>query len=389
MSTSSKPRGLSTLSVHAGQAPDARTGAVMTPIFATSTFAQSSPGVHTGWEYARSGNPTRAALEACVAELEGGARGFAFASGLAAENAVLDLLDAGSHIVAGSDVYGGTWRLFTRVRERTSGLSVTYVDPTAIAAIEAALRPETRMIWVESPGNPLLSLADLEAVGRLGKARGILTVADNTFASPALQRPIPLGIDIVVHSATKYLNGHSDVVAGIAVTADGDVGDRLAFLQNATGGVLDPFQSFLVLRGIKTLPLRMERHSRNGLAVARWLEAHPRVAKVIYPGLPSHPQHDLAKRQMTGFGGMISAYLDTDLAGTTRALERLRLFTLAESLGGVESLMGHPWTMSHASLPEDKRRALGVTSSLIRLSVGVEDEADLIGDLQQALDISK
>lgn len=385
MSPSAKPRGLSTLAVHAGQSPDPQTGAVMTPIYATSTFAQSSPGVHTGWEYARSGNPTRAALEACVADLEGGVRGFAFASGLAAESAVLDLLDAGAHVVAGCDVYGGTWRLFTRVRQRTSGLSVTYVDSSDPAAIAAALRPETRMIWVETPGNPLLSLADLAAIARLGKARGILTVADNTFASPALQRPLALGIDIVVHSATKYLNGHSDVVAGIAVTADVVRGERLAFLQNATGAVLDPFQSFLVLRGIKTLPLRMERHCRNGLALARWLEAHPRVARVIYPGLPSHPQHDLARRQMSGFGGMIAVYLDSDMTGTVRALERLTLFTLAESLGGVESLMGHPWTMSHASLPEDQRRALGVTPNLIRLSVGIEDEADLIADLEQAL----
>ncbi len=385
MTDSRTPRGLSTLAVHAGQSPDPQTGAVMTPIYASSTFAQSSPGVHTGWEYARSGNPTRAALESCVAELEGGARGFAFASGLAAENAVLDLLDAGSHVVAGTDIYGGTWRLFQRVRARTAGLSVTFVDPSDLSAVEAALRPDTRMIWVESPGNPLLSLADLAAIGRLGKARGILTVADNTFASPALQRPIPLGIDIVVHSATKYLNGHSDVVAGIAVTATAEVGERLAFLQNATGGVLDPFQSFLVLRGIKTLPLRMERHSRNGLAIAKWLESHPKVAKVLYPGLPSHPQHALAQRQMSGFGGMIAAYLDIDLTGTTRMLERVRLFTLAESLGGVESLIGHPWTMSHASLPENHRRSLGVTPSLIRLSVGVEDEADLIGDLAQAL----
>ena len=385
MTDSRTPRGLSTLAVHAGQSPDPQTGAVMTPIYASSTFAQSSPGVHTGWEYARSGNPTRAALESCVAELEGGARGFAFASGLAAENAVLDLLDAGSHVVAGTDIYGGTWRLFQRVRARTAGLSVTFVDPSDLSAVEAALRPDTRMIWVESPGNPLLSLADLAAIGRLGKARGILTVADNTFASPALQRPIPLGIDIVVHSATKYLNGHSDVVAGIAVTATAEVGERLAFLQNATGGVLDPFQSFLVLRGIKTLPLRMERHSRNGLAIAKWLESHPKVAKVLYPGLPSHPQHALAQRQMSGFGGMIAAYLDIDLTGTTRMLERVRLFTLAESLGGVESLIGHPWTMSHASLPENHRRSLGVPPSLIRLSVGVEDEADLIGDLAQAL----
>ena len=385
MTDSSTPRGLSTLAVHAGQSPDPQTGAVMTPIYASSTFAQSSPGVHTGWEYARSGNPTRAALESCVAELEGGARGFAFASGLAAENAVLDLLDAGSHVVAGTDIYGGTWRLFQRVRARTAGLSVTFVDPSDLSAVEAALRPDTRMIWVESPGNPLLSLADLAAIGRLGKARGILTVADNTFASPALQRPIPLGIDIVVHSATKYLNGHSDVIAGIAVTADADIGERLAFLQNATGGILDPFQSFLVLRGIKTLPLRMERHSRNGLAVAKWLESHPKVAKVLYPGLPSHPQHELAQRQMSGGGGMIAAYLDIDLTGSVRMLERVRLFTLAESLGGVESLIGHPWTMSHASLPENQRRSLGVTPSLIRLSVGVEDEADLIGDLAQAL----
>jgi cystathionine gamma-lyase len=378
--------GPSTRSVHAGVTVDEKTGAVMTPIYASSTFAQSSPGVHTGWEYARSGNPTRAAFESAIAELEGGVAAFAFASGMAAEATLLDLLDQGSHIVAADDLYGGTWRLFERVRRRSAGLSVTYVDPTDIAAIEAAIEPNTRMIWVETPTNPLLKVADLNAVAALGKSRGLLTVADSTFASPIIQRPLALGFDVVLHSATKYLNGHSDVIAGVVAVADRSLADRLKFLQNATGAVLDPFASFLVLRGLKTLALRMERHSANALAIARHFNGHPKLRQVIYPGLPNHPQHNLAAAQMNGFGGMLSMKLEPDEARVRRFLESLSLFTLAESLGGVESLAGHPLTMSHGSLPEQRRAELGIDWGLVRLSIGIEDADDLIGDLDQALE---
>jgi cystathionine gamma-lyase len=374
-----------TLSVHAGASPDPQTGAVMTPIYASSTFAQSSPGVHTGWEYARSGNPTRAAFERAVAELEGGTDGFAFASGMAAEATVLDLLDHGSHVVAGDDLYGGTWRLFERVRKRACGLSVSYASPADIRAVEAAIRPETRMIWVESPSNPMLKVADLAAIAKIGRSKGILTVVDSTFASPIIQRPLEFGIDIVLHSATKYLNGHSDIVAGVLAVRDQALAERLRFLQNASGAVLDPFPAFLALRGLKTLSLRMERHSANALAVARQLEKHREVRRVIYPGLPSHPQHELALRQMCGFGGMVTIEIDPDERAVRRFLESLKLFTLAESLGGVESLAAHPVTMSHASLPEERRAALGIGWGLARLSVGVEDPEDLIEDLHQAL----
>ncbi|GEO82682.1 trans-sulfuration enzyme family protein [Pararhodospirillum oryzae] len=377
--------GLGTLSVHAGPGIDPATGAVMTPIYASSTFAQPSPGQPGAWEYARSGNPTRAAFERALAELEGGTHGFAFASGLAAENTVLDLLDHGAHVVAGADLYGGSWRLFASVRARTSHLETSFVDTTDLGALEAALRPDTRMIWIETPSNPRLSVTDLAAVARLARARGILSVVDSTFATPWIQRPLDLGIDIVVHSATKYLNGHSDLIAGAVVVKDADLAQRLGFLQNATGAVLDPFPSFLALRGLKTLALRMERHSANALSVARHLEAHPGIARVHYPGLVGHPQHALARQQMRAFGGMVSVELATDRAGTVRFLEALRLFALAESLGGVESLVGHPATMSHASLPPERRAALGLTDSFVRLSVGIEDEADLIADLDQAL----
>lgn len=373
-----------TLAVHAGHAADP-TGAVMTPIVASSTFAQKTPGEHTGWEYARSGNPTRAAFERAVAELEGGSHGFAFASGLAAEATVLELLDHGAHIVAGDDLYGGSWRLFERVRKRSAGLSITYVDATDIAAVRAALTPETQLIWLETPSNPLLKVADLAAIGALGKERGVLTLVDSTFASPHIQRPLGLGIDIVLHSATKYLNGHSDMVGGVVVVDDDDLARQIGFLQNAVGGVLDPFPAFLALRGLKTLSLRMERHSANGLRVAEWLEGRAGVKRVLYPGLPSHPQHQVARRQMNGFGGMISLELDTDAAGVRRFLAALGLFTLAESLGGVESLVGHPVTMSHGSIPAERRTALGITEQLIRLSVGVEDVADLIADLARGL----
>ncbi|HTH16638.1 MAG TPA: PLP-dependent aspartate aminotransferase family protein [Magnetospirillum sp.] len=373
-----------TLAVHAGHFSDP-TGAVMTPIVASSTFAQKAPGEHTGWEYARSGNPTRAAFERAVAELEGGTHGFAFASGLAAEATVLELLDHGAHIVAGDDLYGGSWRLFERVRKRSAGLSVTYVDATDIKALRAAIRPETKLIWVETPTNPLLKVPDLAAIAALGEERGVLTVVDSTFASPAIQRPISLGIDVVLHSATKYLNGHSDMVGGVVVVKNDELARQLGFLQNAVGGVLDPFPAFLALRGLKTLALRMERHSANGLGIAQWLEGRKGVRRVLYPGLASHPQHEVAKRQMHWFGGMISLELDTDAAGVRRFLAALKVFTLAESLGGVESLVGHPVTMSHGSIPAERRAALGITEQLVRLSVGVEAAADLIADLDRGL----
>jgi cystathionine gamma-lyase len=382
-----RPLGLSTRAIHGRQTPDAATGAVITPIYATSTFVQSSPGVNTGWEYSRSGNPTRAAFENALAELEGGAAGFAFASGLAAQAAVLELLDHGAHVVASDDVYGGSWRLFHRVRERSAGLSVTHVDASDRSAIEAAITAKTGLIWIETPGNPLLRIADLAGVAEIGRKRAILTAADNTFASPAVQRPLEHGFDIVVHSVTKYVSGHSDIVGGAAVVRD-DRGliDRLRFLQNATGGVMDPFSSFLALRGLRTLPLRMERHAANALAVARFLESHPKVGRVSYPGLPSHSQHNLAARQMSSGGGMVSFFVNGGPDGAIRTLERVRYFALAESLGGVESLVSHPWTMSHASIPEPLRRAAGITPDLVRLSVGIEDASDLIADLDQALE---
>jgi cystathionine gamma-lyase len=379
-------QGFSTRAIHAGQHPDPSTGAIMMPIYATSTYVQESPGVHKGYEYSRSQNPTRMAYERCIADLESGTAGFAFASGLAATATVLDLLDSGAHVLAMDDLYGGTYRLFERVRKRSAGLSFSFVDFTDLSQVEAAIQPETRMIWIESPTNPLLRLVDLDAVGALAKRHGIITVADNTFASPWVQRPLEHGFDMVMHSATKYLNGHSDIVGGIVVVGDRpELRDRLTFLQNAVGAVAGPFDSFLALRGLKTLALRMERHCRNAAAIAAWLESHPNVARVHYPGLKSHPQHALAKRQMHGFGGMVTAILRGTLADSRRFLERCRIFALAESLGGVESLIEHPAIMTHASLPPEKRAQLGIGDGLVRLSVGVEDEADLIADLAQAL----
>ncbi|NUW60156.1 trans-sulfuration enzyme family protein [Cronobacter muytjensii] len=374
-----------TLSVHSGTHHDQH-GAVMPPIYATSTFAQPAPGEHTGYEYSRSGNPTRHALERAIAELEAGRQGFAFASGLAAISTVLELLDKESHIVAVDDVYGGTYRLLENVRKRTAGLSVTWAKPDDLAALEAAIRPETRMIWVETPTNPLLKLADLEAIAGLARRHGIISVADNTFASPAIHRPLTLGFDIVVHSATKYLNGHSDVVAGLTVVGDNAaLAQQLAYLQNAVGGVLDPFSSFLTLRGIRTLALRMERHSANALKIAQRLERHPQVEKVFFPWLDSHPQHALARRQMALAGGMISIVVRGDDARAAQVIKKLRLFTLAESLGGVESLVSQPFSMTHASIPLEQRLANGITPQLIRLSVGIEEAEDLIADLEQAL----
>ncbi len=382
----SNRRGFATRSIHAGQEPDPTTGAIMTPIYATSTYVQESPGVHKGYEYSRTQNPTRMAYERCLADLESGMRGFAFASGMAATATLLELLDHGAHIVASDDLYGGTYRLFTRVRERSSGLRASYVDLRDRGALEAAIRPETRMIWVETPSNPMLKLVDLAMVAEIGRKRGILTVADNTFASPWVQRPLELGFDLVMHSATKYLNGHSDMVGGVvAVGDDRELADRLAFLQNAAGAVAGPFDSFLALRGLKTLALRMERHCANALAIAQHLERHPGIRRVHYPGLPSHPQHDLARRQMTGYGGMVTIELHGGLAEARRFLERVEVFALAESLGGVESLIEHPAIMTHASLPPEQRAALGIGDTLVRLSVGVEDIGDLVADLDQAL----
>jgi len=376
---------LATQSVHSGFFHDQH-GAVMPPIYATSTFAQPAPGQHTGYEYSRSGNPTRHTLETAIAELEGGTRGYAFASGLAAISTVLELLDSGSHIVAIDDVYGGTYRLIENVRRRSAGLEVSWVKPDDLAGLEAAIRPQTRMIWVETPTNPLLKLVDLQQVAAIARRHNVLSVADNTFASPVIHRPLALGFDIVVHSATKYLNGHSDVVAGLAVVGDNpQIAEKLGYLQNAVGGVLDPFNSFLTLRGIRTLSLRVERHSSNALALARWLEQHPEIEKVWFPWLESHPHYQLARKQMALPGGMISVVVKGDDPRATQIIQKLKLFTLAESLGGVESLVSQPFSMTHASIPLEQRLANGITPQLIRLSVGIEDEADLIADWQQAL----
>jgi cystathionine gamma-lyase len=374
--------------IHAGQEPDPRTGAVMTPIYATSTYAQSSPGEHKGYDYARTRNPTRDALEACLAELEGGKAGFAFASGMAAIGTVLELLDSGSHVVAMNDLYGGSYRILERVRKRSANISATFTDLSEPKNLEKNLKPNTRLMWVETPTNPLLKIVDLEAVAAIARRHKLISVCDNTFASPWIQRPLELGFDIVVHSTTKYLNGHSDVIGGAAVLKEkSEMSDRLSFLQNAVGGVPSPFDAFLTLRGIKTLAVRMERHCGNAMHVAAWLEKHPRVEQVIYPGLASHPQHMLAARQMNArYGGMVTAVLKGGLAASRRFLERCKLFTLAESLGGVESLIEHPAIMTHASLPEDVRAGLGIDDGLVRLSVGIESADDLIAELKYALE---
>lgn len=381
-----KSQGFATRVIHAGQTPDPTTGALMPPIYANSTYLQDSPGVHKGFDYGRSHNPTRFALERWVADLEGGTRAFAFASGLATISTVLELIDAGSHVISGNDLYGGTFRLFDKVRQRSAGHRFSYVDLTDLAAFEAALQDDTRLVIVESPTNPLLSLSDLAAIARICRARGIISVADNTFASPYIQRPLELGFDIVLHSTTKYLNGHSDVIGGIAVVGqNAELADKLGFLQNAVGAISGPFDAFLTLRGVKTLALRMERHCSNALELAKWLEQQPQVKRVYYPGLPSHPQHELAKRQMHGFGGMISVDLNSDLEGARRFLENVKIFALAESLGGVESLIEHPAIMTHATIPAETRAKLGIGDGLVRLSVGVEDLEDLRADLAYAL----
>jgi len=379
-------QGFATRAIHVGQPPDPTTGAIMVPIYATSTYVQDSPGVHKGYEYSRSQNPTRMAFEACLADLENGAQGYAFASGLAAAGTILELLSSGDHVIAMDDMYGGTYRLFENVRKRSAGLEFSYVDLSDPAALEAAIRPNTKMVWAESPTNPLLRLVDFEALADIARRHGLLTVADNTFASPYVQRPIDFGFDIVMHSTTKYLNGHSDVVGGVVVVRDDkDLREQLAYLHNAVGSIAGPFDSFLVMRSLKTLPLRMRAHSENAMAVAEYLAGHAKVAQVHYPGLASHPQHDLARRQMDTFGGMVTAILEGGLDESRRFLERTELFALAESLGGVESLIEHPAIMAHASIPAEMRAELGISDSLVRLSVGVEDVDDLIADLEHAL----
>ncbi len=389
MTSDSTKHGLGTRAIHAGQAPDPSTGAVMTPIYATSTYAQKSPGDHQGFEYSRSHNPTRFAYERCIADLEGGSRGYAFASGLAATSTILELLDSGSHVIAMDDVYGGSYRLFERVRRRSAGLDFSWIDLTDVAAFEAAIRPGTKMVWIETPTNPLLKLVNIAAIAAIARKRGLIVVVDNTFCSPILQRPLELGAHIVMHSATKYLNGHSDIVGGIAVVGDdAALAEQMTFLQNAIGGIQGPFDSFLALRGLKTLHLRMKAHCDNAGQLAAWLERHPAIEKVAYPGLASHPQHHLAKRQMHGFGGMVSIWLKGGLPAARLMMERCHLFAIAESLGGVESLVNHPAIMTHASVPAERRAQLGVTDNLVRLSVGVEDVADLRAELKFALDSS-
>ena len=387
MKETKRRQGIETRAIHAGQQPDPTTGAIMTPIYATSTYVQESPGVHKGFEYSRTHNPTRFALEDCVADLENGQKGFAFASGLACMGTILELLNSGDHVIAIDDLYGGSYRLFENVRKRTAGLEFSFVDLSDSSRLESEIKENTRMIWVESPTNPLLKLVNLSEIAKIAKVHGLITVCDNTFCSPWVQRPIDHGIDITMHSATKYLNGHSDVVGGICVTAPGrdEIQDQLSYLQNAVGSVLGPFDSFMVLRALKTLPVRMERHCANALRIAQFLETHPSIEKVYYPGLESHSQHELAKQQMPAFGGMVTAIIKGGLEKAKSFLERCELFALAESLGGVESLIEHPAIMTHASIPQEIRESLGISDGLIRLSVGIEDADDLIEDLEQAL----
>ena len=379
-----RPR-FATRAIHAGQRPDPTTGAIMTPIYATSTYVQDSPGKHKGYEYARTQNPTRGAYEACVADLENGNAGFAFASGMAAIGTILELLDSGDHVISMDDLYGGTFRIFENVRRRSANLDFTFIDMTKPERIAAAIKPNTKMIWVETPTNPMLRIVDLSAVAAVAKEHGLISVCDNTFASPYIQRPLDHGIDVVVHSATKYLNGHSDVVGGVVVVERDDIAQTLGYLQNAVGGIAGPFDSFLSLRALKTLHLRMAQHSQNAQLVAEFLEGHSAVDRVLYPGLESHPQHELASRQMDGFGGMVTAILKGGLDESVAFLERCRLFALAESLGGVESLIEHPAIMTHASIPPENRAELGISDSLVRLSVGVEDSRDLLAELEYAL----
>ena len=378
-------QGFATKAIHAGQKPDPTTGAIMTPISVSSTYVQESPGVHKGYDYSRSGNPTREALENCIAELEDGLKGFAFSSGMAATSTVLEILDSGDHIIAMDDLYGGTYRLFENVRKRSAGLEFTFTDLSNLENLESSIKPNTKMIWVESPTNPLLKVVDLREVAGFAKRNGLIAVCDNTFCSPYVQKPLDMGFDIVVHSATKYLNGHSDVIGGIAVSSDQSLSDQLTYLANATGSVMSPFDSFLVLRSLKTLAVRMERHCANAMQIANFLEKHEAIEKIYYPGLESHPQHVIAAQQMSSFGGMISVVLKGGLESAISFLERTKLFTLAESLGGVESLIEHPAIMTHASIPKSIRDEIGIVDGLVRLSVGIETLEDLIGDLDTAL----
>ena len=380
-----KKKAFATRTIHAGQSPDPSTGAIMPPIYATSTYVQESPGVHKGFEYSRTQNPTRMAFERCIADLESGKHGFAFASGMAATGTILELVDSGKHVVAMDDLYGGTRRLFEGVRKRSAGVDFSFVDLTDLDAAAAAIRDNTQMIWIETPTNPLLKIVDIEAICSLVKGKDIIVVVDNTFATPCLQRPLEFGADIVMHSATKYINGHSDMVGGIVVCSDDEIAEQMGYLQNSIGAIAGPFDSFLALRGVKTLDVRMERHCQNAMAIAEWLEGHDRVESVVYPGLTSHPQHELAKRQMSDFGGMVTFFIKGSMDEARRFLERCEVFALAESLGGVESLVDHPAIMTHASVPESHRDFLGISDKLVRLSVGIEALDDLIADLKQAL----
>lgn len=385
MAGDNEKKAFATRTIHAGQSPDPSTGAIMQPIYATSTYVQSSPGVHKGYEYSRTQNPTRMAYERCVADLESGSHGFAFASGMAATGTILELIDSGSHVIAMDDLYGGTRRLFSGVRSRSAGLDFSFVDLSDVANVEEAFTDKTRMVWIETPTNPLLKIVDLEAVVAIARQHDALVVVDNTFATPYAQRPLEFGADIVMHSATKFINGHSDMVGGIVLTADDALAEQLGYLQNSIGSVAGPFDSFLALRGVKTLDIRMQRHCDNARQIAEWLEQDDRVESVLYPGLQSHPQHDLAAAQMDAFGGIVTFFIEGDIDNARRFLERCEVFALAESLGGVESLVDHPGIMTHASVPEAERAALGISDQLIRLSVGIEAVDDLVADIDQAL----
>ena len=387
MSRKKNKQGFETRAIHAGQEPDPTTGAIMTPIYTSSTYVQESPGVHKGYDYSRSINPTRKALEACIADLEGSNFGYAFASGMSASATVLEILSSGDHVIAMDDLYGGTYRLFENVRKRSAGLDFTFCDLSDVKALEASLKPNTKMIWIETPTNPLLKIADLKAISSFAKDNNLIAVCDNTFCSPFVQNPLDFGFDIVVHSATKYLNGHSDLIGGVVVCSDDktELAEQLLYLQNAVGSIMNPFDSFLLLRSLKTLPVRMERHCSNAIQIASFLESHNSIQRVIYPGLESHPQHEIAKKQMNGFGGMISVEIKGGLEGAKKFLERTEIFSLAESLGGVESLIEHPAIMTHASIPPEVREEIGISDGLVRLSVGIEALEDLTEDLEKAL----
>jgi len=380
-------QGFATKAIHSGQEPDPSTGAIIGPIYTSSTYVQESPGEHKGFDYSRTSNPTRKALEVCMADLEEGGQGFAFSSGMAATATVLELLDTGDHIISMDDLYGGTYRLFENVRKRSSGLEFSYSNLSSLDDLESLLKPNSRMIWVESPSNPLLKIVDLEKVSEFAKKHNLISVCDNTFCSSYVQKPLNLGFDVVLHSATKYLNGHSDVIGGLVVSSQEreDLAEQLAFLSNSIGSIMSPFDSFLVLRSLKTLAVRMEKHCENAFEIAGFLEEHEAIEKIYYPGLPNHPNHEIAKKQMNGFGGMITVVLKGGLKTATTFLERTKIFALAESLGGVESLIEHPAIMTHASVPAEVRKDLGIEDGLVRLSVGIESVEDLLEDLNQAL----